>query len=222
MAALDATGRIERRSLHEQLIDRLRSMLVEGDIAPGEKIAEKALCAAFDVSRTPLREALKVLAREGLVILTPNRGATAAPLTRADLDEVFPVMGALEALAGELAAARATDAEIAGIENAHQAMRRHFETGDRPPYFAANQQIHDAIVKAARNPTLVEMQKTLSGRIRRARYAANIAPDRWAEAMEEHEEILAALKARDGARLSAILKLHLEHKLTAVSAALTV
>ncbi|MEL7544592.1 MAG: GntR family transcriptional regulator, partial [Pseudomonadota bacterium] len=95
-----AAGQIVRRSLHDELIERMRALITDGSLTPGEKVPEKALCAQFGVSRTPLREALKVLAHEGLVELIPNRGATVARLTVEDLDEVFPIMGALEALAG--------------------------------------------------------------------------------------------------------------------------
>jgi DNA-binding GntR family transcriptional regulator len=204
---------IPRRSLHDELVERLRRLIVEGELAPGEKISEKALCATFDVSRTPLREALKVLAREGLVVLTPRRGAHVSMLTMADLEEAFPVIGALEALAGELACERARDGEISRISLLHLKMATAHKTRDRQKYFRLNQQIHDALAAAARNPMLDQMRLTLDGRVSRARYFANISTPRWDQAMKEHEAILAALKARDGERLGRLLKAHLAHKL---------
>ncbi len=219
MATLDASP-IQRRSLHAELADRMREMIVQGELEPGAKIPERALCEAFNVSRTPLREALKVLASEGFVVLTPNRGAAVSRITRADIEEAFPVIGALESLAGELACARATDAEIAQIARLHARMAAHHAAGERAPYFRLNEQIHDAIAEAARNPTLRRMQTSLASRVRRARYFANISQTRWDQAMAEHEDILAALRAREGQRLAAILKRHLAHKLEAVSAAL--
>jgi len=217
---LEGTTPIRRRSLHAELAERVREMIVQGELEPGAKIPERELCEAFNVSRTPLREALKVLASEGFVILTPNRGAAVSKLTRADIEEAFPVIGALEALAGELACANATDEEIAHIAGLHERMARHHAAGERAPYFRLNEEIHDAIAEAARNPTLRRMQNSLATRVRRARYFANISRARWDQAMAEHEEIIEALRAREGTRLAEILKRHLEHKLAAVSAAL--
>ncbi len=207
---------IRRRSLHDELVERLRLLIIEGDLAPGSKISEKDLSDLFAVSRTPLREALKVLAREGLVELSPNRGASVAALTLEDLEEAFPVMGALEALSGELACRFITARELAAVERQHAAMLEAYEQRDMPNYFKYNQAIHQAILEAARNPTLSQMQGGLAGRIRRARYMANMSDDRWAKAVEEHEAILQALQARDGDRLAKILKQHLSNKLETV------
>ena len=207
---------IPRRSLHDELVERLRRRIVEGELAPGEKISEKRLCAAYEVSRTPLREALKVLAREGLVVLTPHRGAHVSMLTVADLEQTFPVIGALEALAGELDSKLATDAEIAEISMLNMEMATAHRNRDRPNYFRLNQRIHEALARAARNPTLDAMRETLNGRVSQARYYANISTPRWDQAMKEHDAILAALKARDGERLGRLLKAHLMHKLEAL------
>ncbi len=217
-----ATGPIERRSLHDELAERVRRMIVEGEIDAGARINERDLCERFGVSRTPLREALKVLAREGYVCLTPNRGATAATLTVEDLEEAFPVMGALEALAGELAGRNATDAQIAGIVELNERMRACHRSGDRPGYFALNEAIHLALAEASGNRTLEQMQRSLDGRVRRGRYQANISRERWDEAMEEHEAMAAALAARDGVLLGRILKRHLDNKLRALRESLAV
>ena len=101
---------IARRPLHEELAEHLRQLIIECALEPGSKISEKNLCAQFAVSRTPLREALKLLSTEGLVQLTPHRGASVTELTTEELEHIFPVMGALEALAGELACQHVTDA----------------------------------------------------------------------------------------------------------------
>lgn len=219
--SIDVAAPIQRRPLHNELADRLRHMIVEGELAPGEKLAEKELCLQFGVSRTPLREAMKVLATEGLVLLTPNRGCAVARLTLADLDEAFPIMGALEALSGELACLHITDAELARIRDLHERMVRKYEAGALRDYFKLNEQIHQLILSAARNPTLSQMQLSLSGRVRRARYMANMSPARWARAVAEHEKILEALAARDGKRLAVLLKEHLANKLQTVKEALT-
>ncbi|MEO0620390.1 MAG: GntR family transcriptional regulator [Pseudomonadota bacterium] len=215
-----AAAQIVRRSLHDELIERMRALITDGSLAPGQKVPEKALCEQFGVSRTPLREALKVLAHEGLVELIPNRGATVARLTVEDLDEVFPIMGALEALAGELACTNIDDAALAEIERAHVQMIACYAAQDLDGYFSHNQAIHDAITHAAGNPMLAAMQSGLAGRVRRARYLANMSQERWAAAVAEHEEMLAALRKRDGTGLGRVLKRHLENKCATVKEAL--
>ena len=207
---------IERRSLHDELVIRLRDLIVEGELPPGSKIPERELCARFAVSRTPLREALKVLASEGLLELSPNRGATVARLTAAEIEELFPVMGSLEALAGELACQRITEAEIAEIQALHYQMVLHYHRGERGPYFKLNQAIHEKILEAAHNATLAQLHRSLMVRMRRARFVANMSPTRWAQAVSEHEGILAALRDRDGERLAAVLREHLTNKATSV------
>ncbi len=194
----------------------IRELIVTSQMPPGSKVPERELCDRYGVSRTPLREALKVLATEGLVALEANRGARVTQITREDLDEVFPVMGALEALAGELACRHITDDEIAAVRRLHDEMVGHFHAGRLKEYFAANELIHQSILAAARNKTLSTQYRTLSTRVRRARYVANMTTARWEQATAEHEAIITALEARDGGALSAILKQHLENKLTTV------
>jgi DNA-binding GntR family transcriptional regulator len=211
---------ILRTSLHEQLRERLRTLIIEGELKPESRIDEKALCERFGVSRTPLREVLKVLATEGLVTLLPNRGARVAGFDLADLAETFPVMGALEALAGQLAAVSATDAEIAAIEQLHIAMHVAYGSRDLRRYFDLNQRIHASILAATRNTTLTQLYEQVSGKVRRARFSANLSDARWAEAIAEHDLMLAALKARDGAALAQVLQAHLANKFKAVTEAL--
>ncbi len=208
----DAQQPIVRAALHDEAARRLRHMILEGQLAPGSRISERTICEQLGISRTPLREALKVLASEGLVELLPHRGAQVSTLGREDIDHMFEIMGSLEALAGELACGRITDAELAAIHDAHEQMAGHYARHERGEYFRLNQEIHERIVAAARNPVLANVYNSLSARIRRARYQANLSPERWRQAMEEHEAILIALTERDGPRLSHILKEHLLHK----------
>ena len=211
---------IARQSLHDEVVNRLRDMIVEGELTPGERISERLLCDRFGISRTPLREALKVLASEGLVVLTPNRGARIAHLTIKDVDETFPIMGALEALSGELACQRVTDTELAEIRALHYQMVVHFQRHELPEYFHLNQAIHEKLLAVADNPTLANIYRSLSGRVSPARYMANMTKKRWSQAVREHERILKALEARDGPRLAKILKEHLENKRETVKEAM--
>lgn len=216
------SGPITRRSLHNELVERLRDMIVEGELVPGRRVPEKELCERFEVSRTPLREALKVLASEGLLELAPNRGAWVAPLTVEDVEEMFPIIGALEALAGELATIHLSEEMLTEIRALHYQMVLHYQRGERAPYFKLNQEIHEKIMAAAGNATLCALHRSLSGRVRRARYQANMAPDRWAQAVEEHETILKALEERDGKCLGEILRRHLANKAETVKESLLV
>jgi DNA-binding GntR family transcriptional regulator len=211
-----SSGAIQRRPLHDEIIEKLRDMISEGELPPGTRVPEKMLCIRFGVSRTPLREALKVLGSEGLVDLLPNRGAVVARLTADDIEEMFPVMGQLEALAGELACRNITEEGVAEIRLLHFQMVLEYTRSDRSAYFKVNQEIHSKILSAARNQTLDNLYRSLAGRIRHTRYLANMSQARWTKAVEEHEQILAALAARDGSRLSQILKQHLANKLEAV------
>lgn len=216
MSALNHVASIKRPSLHEELTERLRNMIVEGALTAGEKVPEKALCEKLGVSRTPMREALKVLAAENLLTLEPNRGARVRAITIEDLEEVFPLMGALEALAGELACKNMTKAQLAEIKKSHKQMVRHFHAEDLPEYFRHNQRIHEIIMDAAANPTLSAMYLSLAARVRRARYLANMSSARWQQAVNEHEEIITALESKDGQLLGSILKRHLENKFETV------
>ena len=216
MSGLEKLRSIKRPSLHEELTERLRNMIVEGVLEAGEKVPERELCEKLGVSRTPMREALKVLASDGLLTLQPNRGARVRSITLDELEEVFTLMGALEALAGELACQNVTDAQLDTVRHAHEAMLVCFEASDMPGYFRHNQKIHEAIMDAAGNQTLTSTYRSLAVRVRRARYLANMSTERWRQAVDEHELILSALTDRDAARLSAILKQHLENKFATV------
>lgn len=198
--------------LHEEVVARLRQILLEGEIPPGTRIPERDLCIRLQISRTPLREALKVLAAEGLVLLLPNRGSRAARLTDQDVHDLFEVCQGLEALAGELACERVSDNQLEEVAAAHAAMVQHYRDGDLAQYYRRNRQIHEAIVAAAGNPVLSNLYESVTARIRRARYVTPMKPARWADAIMEHEAILNALTRRDSIGLAHILRAHLRHK----------
>ncbi|MDR3516518.1 MAG: GntR family transcriptional regulator [Azospirillaceae bacterium] len=206
-------------SLHDEIVGRLRDHIVEGNLKEGERIPERELCEMLGISRTPLREALKVLAAEGLLELLPNRGARVRELSPQDLTELFDVMGGLEALAGRLACEAITDDEIAAVEKLHYDMYRSYLRRDMHGYFQFNQMIHQRIVQAARNSVLQATYAAMTSRLRRARFSANTSRDRdrWSEAMREHEEILDALRRRAGQELGEILFRHLRNKRGAIA-----
>jgi DNA-binding GntR family transcriptional regulator len=209
---------INRTNLHAEVTARLRDLIVEGPIPPGARLNERVLCEQLLVSRTPLREALKVLAAEGLVELLPNRGAIVTPVSVAEIDHVFEVLGPLEGLSGALACARITGEQLAEIRALHFEMLLHHSRGDRAEYFRCNQAIHEGINRAAANPVLQASYGALNARVRRARYFANVSQERWDKAVTEHHQILDALERRDGERLRGILEAHLKNKRDAVIA----
>lgn len=203
---------ISRTSLTAEAVARLKRMIVEEGLAPATRLREKELSERFGISRTPLREALKILATDGLVELLPNRGAQVADVSGEAIRETFEVLAGLEGLAARLACARGTDAQIGEVRALHERMIAAFETGDRTAYFALNQAIHRAIVAMAGNAVLADMHERLNQRARFARLSANFARDRWAAAVAEHEAILAALEARDGAKLEKLMSRHIASK----------
>jgi DNA-binding GntR family transcriptional regulator len=211
---------VERRLLHVAGIDRLRDMIIQGELGPGMKLNERVLAERLGISRTPLREAIKFLASEGLVELQPNRGAFVAPIDAPTVREVFLVLGALEALAGELVCAQASEAQLAEIRALHYQMVLHQVRGDLAAYFRCNQDIHARLVEFTGNATLAQSWRALNAKVQRVRYMANLSGDRWRQAVREHESMLEALGARDGPRLAAILRDHLAHKLVMVLDAL--
>jgi DNA-binding GntR family transcriptional regulator len=211
---------ISRRPLHEEAVDRLRDLIIQGRLAPGARLNERVLCQQLGISRTPLREAFKVLATEGLVELLPNRGAIVAGLDPTRLEQTFAVMGALEALAGELACGNATVQQLDDIRALHYEMLAAHARGDLAGYFRHNQAIHLKLAEASGNPVLAHAYRQLNANVRRARYMANLSRERWDAAVREHEAILSALLARDAPRLKRLLAEHLGSKLASVLGAL--
>ena len=218
----NVTSLVDRRLLHETVIDQLRDLIVQGELAPETKLNERVLAEKLGTSRTPLREAIKFLASEGLVELLPNRGAVVAPLKPEKMKEVFVVLGALEALAGDLACRNATEADIAEIRGLHYHMLAHHARGELAQYFRYNQQIHIKFMECAGNATLAQVYRGLNAHVKRARYLANLSRERWDKAVKEHEDMLDALVKRDGARLQTLLRDHLANKLVMVMEALAI
>jgi DNA-binding GntR family transcriptional regulator len=203
---------IARLGLHDQVAARLRTMLVEGRIAPGAKLNERELAEQLHVSRTPLREAIKMLAMEGLVDLLPNRGAVAVKLSETDVINTFELLAMLEGLAGELAAQRITEPELAELRAKHYEMLAAFARRDLSGYYRLNAAIHAAIGDAAKNPVFNNTYRSVNARVQSLRFRTNQNEAKWKRAVKEHEQMIEALDARDGAALKAILQQHLAHK----------
>jgi DNA-binding GntR family transcriptional regulator len=207
---------IPRQVLHQEVAVRLRQRIVEGHLAPGAKLNERELSESLKVSRTPLREAIKMLAAEGLVDLLPNRGAAVAQMSAQDVADTFEVIAGLEAQSGELAAQRITDAELDEIRALHYEMLAAHMRKDLSTYYRINAQIHTLINAAARNPVLTQTWRTVNARLQAMRFRSNFDAAKWKRAVKEHEKMIELLAARDGAGLRVLLTAHLEHKRDAV------
>ena len=203
---------ISRLALHDQVVARLRTLLVEGHIAPGAKLNERELSLRLNVSRTPLREAIKLLAAEGLVDLLPNRGAVAVKLTEADVINTFEVLAMLEGMSGELAAKRITDEELAELRALNYEMMACFARRDLSGYYRLNARIHTAINDAAGNPVLSNTYRATNARVQALRFRTNQNEAKWKHAMAEHEQMIEALAARDAAAMRKVLVAHLHRK----------
>ncbi len=195
--------------LAQQVAAQIRDMIIQDLLTPGDWIREQALADKLSVSRTPLREALKMLELEGLIRLLPNRGAMLTELTVEDVKEKLEVLAVLEALAGKLACQNATDAELAEIRALHYEMLAWYSRQNRLEYFKVNQRIHLALVAASGNQTLVETHARINAQLYRVRYQSNLQNELWGTAVEEHEEMLAALEARNSEDLSMCMLNHL-------------
>jgi DNA-binding GntR family transcriptional regulator len=207
-------------------VDALRQLVLEGELAPGTRLSERAIRDRISVSRTPLREALKILAAEGLLVLEPNRGASVPRFGLEDLRAAYELLAALEEKAGELACQRASDAEIEAIAALHARMvERHAArdrpgyfalfkqvhlavVGARPGYFALNKQVHLAIVDAGGNAAISRAYRAESARVDRFRYVGNRDPAAWSRAIRQHEQMVDALRQREPLLLRETLAAH--------------
>lgn len=203
---------VPRVVLHEQVAATLRQMLVEGLIAPGGKLNERELCEELNISRTPLREAIKMLAVEGLVELLPNRGSVAIELSAADVRHTFEVMAGLEGLSGELAAQRITESELDEIKALHYEMMAAYTRRDLSAYYQLNAAIHRAINQAAKNPVLTATYNQVNARLQALRFRSNQDGEKWQHAVDEHAAMIDALSARDPEALRHVLMSHLSNK----------
>lgn len=208
--------RITRRTLHDEVLERLRDMIIEGRLAPGQRINEGVVGAQLGVSRTPLREAIKTLASEGLVEILPAKGAIVRRFSERDLADILEVLKTLEQLGARIACAEASDTTIEEIHVLYRQMMALYETRNRLEYFKLNQAIHSKMVAASGNAALMEMHATLQSRIKRLRFVGNEGPVKWAGAVAEHEQMMTALLRRDAAELGRIIGIHMDATLLRV------
>jgi len=200
--------RIKRRPLHEEVVDRLRDLIVEGGLTANERLHETVLANMLGVSRTPVREALKLLASEGMIELLANRGARIVEVSATEIAELFEVLGGIERLAAELAAERMSDIELERLKALHERLSQHFLARNRRDYAKINIDLHRLIVTYSGNQTLNDMHRRLMTRVRRVRFGLLEHEKRWSASLEEHAALLRALLERDGREAGAIMHAH--------------
>lgn len=202
--------KVLRPSLTDIAVERVRRMIVRGHVHPGARLSEPEICDALGISRTPVREALKLLAAEGLVELRRNRNPVVSLIDPIELAHLFEVESGIVSIAARLAASRMTSAELNRLETLQSRLERHYADRELEDYFDVYQQIHRLVVASAKNPVLVKTHSALLGRLERARLLALSAVGRWEQAVIEHRELLIALKAGDGEKAGALFAAHTE------------
>ncbi len=199
-----------RLSLPEQVAAKLRDMILREELAPGQRIPERLVTERLSISRTPFREALKMLAADGLIELQTNRGAVVANPGAKEIRDMLQVMGALEALAGELACLHASENQIRELRALNHEMLAAHQRDNRLAYFKVNQLIHLGIMELSGNPELKQIHMKLNARAYRVLYLSNSDSDRFDAAMEEHNEMIELLERRDASGLAAMMRRHRE------------
>jgi DNA-binding GntR family transcriptional regulator len=211
--SVDISLPIERHTLSEQVAKRLRDMIAENMLKPGEKLNDRVLAQTLQVSRTPLRDAFKLLAGDGLIDLVPYYGAFVANPNPREAEDLLTALRVIEAAAGELACLTASDEAIAAIRNMHDRVLKAFRRRDPIECFKLEEQIHLSIAKACRNTILQRLHHTLNTRLYRARFISTSGAlwdqEQWAITVSNLDAIIAALERRDAATLSSVLKKHL-------------
>ncbi|MDD0809144.1 GntR family transcriptional regulator [Curvibacter sp. RS43] len=196
-------------SLHNEVADRLREHIFAGELSPGTFLDEVALCERLQISRTPLREALKVLTAEGLLRHEPRRGCFVNEVTEQDLDEIFPVIALLEGRCAYEAARHVSEADLQALAVLHERLQQHAQARQIPEYYAANYAIHEALIQLANNRWLAQVISDLRKILKLARLQSLQATGRIEQSLTEHLAVFAALKARDPEGAEAAMRTHL-------------
>jgi DNA-binding GntR family transcriptional regulator len=190
---------LETEPLHMRAARYLREMIIDGRLRPSEPIDEKSMCEQFGTSRTPLREALKVLATEGLIELLPRRGAVVAGISVKDLREKFAIVRVLEAHAASEICESASPEQLQALEAIHRQLVAAHKKRNQKLYFELNEKFHREVVAATGNKTLIDLHVTLVGHLRRARFSAMSAHTMAPEFVEDHQRIVQAIVGRKAA-----------------------
>jgi len=203
---------IHHPTLAAVVADKLRQFITDGTLKPGTGLNERDLCDRLKVSRTPLREAYRILSADGLVSIQPKRGAVVIEHSPADIENIFDVLAVLEGLAIRQAVQRATDQELQEIASLHERMLEGFRNQDIKAYFVASMGTHVAISRAAHNPALTATYERLNLQVQALRYKSNLDRDEWTAGVADHERFVKALLERDADAAEKYIREHLTNK----------
>lgn len=202
-------NRIAPTALYQEVAERLRQRIFAHELTPGTWIDEQKLAEQYGISRTPLREALKVLASEGLVELKPRRGCYVTEISRQDLDDIFPLMALLEGRCAAEAVQRAKPADIKALKNLHEQLEAAAREGRIDAFFEANQEFHRKIQELSGNRWLLSVIQDLRKVLKLSRLHSLSLEGRLQQSLDEHRGIMAALEAGEGARAEKSMHDHL-------------
>lgn len=202
-------SRIAPLALYQQVAERLRDRIFSHELPPGTWVDEQALAEQYGISRTPLREALKVLASEGLVTLKPRRGCYVTEISDRDLDEIFTVMAMLEGECARVLATRATEADLERLQAIHADLEKAARAGDIDGFFEANQAFHQEVQHIAGNRWLTQAITDLRKVIKLSRHHSLFSDGRLRQSLAEHRGLLDALSRRDVARSEQLMREHI-------------
>ena len=204
--------KIKKATLHMQIADRLRDMIMTSQLKEGDKINENELCASMGISKTPLREALRVLSAEGLISLVPNRGSFVTKPTIGEIKEMFEVMSVLEGVCARAAAARMDAAALDTVEQLHAKLEQEYTSRDQKEYIRINNQYHKFIQQLAGNRTLNQIVNGLREKILLYRFQSLNLPGRFDASIKEHRELLEAFRQKSAQQAERIMKKHLKNQ----------
>ncbi|WP_353476374.1 GntR family transcriptional regulator (plasmid) [Salipiger sp. H15] len=189
----------------------LRDRIVKGAYPPGSRLVERRISAELDLSRTPVREALKLLHQDALIEISRNKGAQVVQCSAEEAVQLFEVIASLESLAAERLARTITTEQLDELEELHARMLTFYKVGSHTDYFDTNSEIHDFVVERCGNPVIHDAHKRLIARARYGRFMAIHNPDRLAQSVAEHEALMEALRRRDEAAAALVWRQHLQH-----------
>ncbi len=197
------------KSLHDEVAQRIREMIRTGVLNKGDRLLEKELCNTLGISRTPLREALRGLASEGLVNIIPHRGAYVTKPSIREMREMFEVMSLLEGYCARKAAECMSYHHLETLLNLHNDLERHYEKRDAEAYLSVNHQFHATVQEAAGNKILCEIIDGLRDKVLLYRHRQLYLPNRFDASIEEHRRIMDAFSKRDAQKAEEAMSTHL-------------
>jgi DNA-binding GntR family transcriptional regulator len=212
---MNIVSKISIKPLHQEVAERVREMILSGVLKTGDRIVETEMCSSLGISRTPMREALRILSSEGLIEVIPNKGAYVAQPSTNDIQEMFEVMSILEGACARVAAERMNDTDFKKIELT-QLLELHYEAKDHERYLEVNHSYHVLVQDMAGNKVLDEVINGLRQRILLYRYRQLYQPDRFSASIQEHRDLLEAFRSRDAATAEGVMKRHLVNQCEAL------